>query len=287
MTRVVLVLVLLLTAAVGCDSCKPEAPASAAPIATPTAKGFGAIEGTIRLAEGAELPEILPRMMFQQVLQQAEPLPSPPECTPAKQTDRRPVGLGPNNLLSSIFVTASNFKTQPPSRGPIVHNVTVTDCRLTPMVIGAKRGDSLRLTSNTEYPFMPQVGTAAFTETLIKGQERVHTLEALGVQSIVCGFTAPCGRADIITVDHTLYALSDANGHFRIEGIPADETLDLTAWHPLFLPTAHSVKISANETTKLDFVLVPDHAFTPTGQEEARRRAEEAARPVPPGTRPD
>jgi hypothetical protein len=288
MQRTPVVLCALLAVVAGaCDACSPKAPApNAKPsIAAPVPR-FGVIEGVVRLADGAELPEVPPRMMYQQFLQQEDPLPSPSACTPAKQSDRRPVQIGPGNVLSSIFLAASDFKT-PVSRPPKVHDLTIDDCRLQPMVIGAMRGDTLRIRSTTDYPFMPQVGSAAFIETMIKGQERSQTLEALGVQTVLCAFTAPCGRADVITVAHPLYTLSDTVGRFRLEGVPAVETFNLNAWHPLFRTTTHSVKVAAGETKQLDFVMTPEHQYTPTGQDEARRRAEEAAKPVAPGTRPD
>lgn len=287
-----------LTAAVatsisGCNSCQPDAPAKPAaegstqPAVAPlAARSVGVIEGTVRLADAGELPEVPPRMMYVQVLQQADPLPLPPECTPAKQDDRRPVRLGAGNALSSVFIAASDFKTNV-SRAPKVHELTIRDCRLTPMVIGAMRGDTLRITSETDYPFMPQVGSVSFFETMIKGQDRSHTLEALGPQTVLCGFTAPCGRSDVITVAHPLYALTDGSGHFRIEGVPAGETFNLNAWHPLFRATTQSVTVAAGETKQVDFVLSPEPVYTPTGQEEARRREEEARKPVPPGSRPD
>lgn len=278
---------LLAVMATACDACSPKTPApdKKAPTAAPVPR-FGVIEGVVRLAEAAELPEVPPRMMYQQFLQQEDPLPGPSVCTPAKQTDRRPVQIGAGNVLSSIFVAASDFKT-PVSRPPKVHDLIIDDCRLQPMVVGAMRGDTLRIGSKTDYPFMPQIGSATFIETMIKGQERTQTLEALGVQTVLCAFTAPCGRADVITVAHPLYALSDVAGHFRIEGVPADETLNLNAWHPLFRATTQSVKVAPGETKQVDFVMTPEHQYTPTGQEEARRRTEEAAKPVPPGTRPD
>lgn len=281
------------TSIAACDSCqstppaKPSKPSTATPVAPAlTRPAFGVIEGTVRLADATELPEIPPRMMYVQVLQQSDPLPMPPECTPAKQTDRRPVQLGPGNVLSSVFVAASDFKTAA-ARAPRVHELTIRDCRLTPMVIGAMRGDTLHIKSETDYPFMPQVGAVTFFETMIKGQDRSHTLEALGPQAVMCGFTAPCGRSDVITVAHPLYAVTDQVGHFRIEGIPANEALNLNAWHPLFRTTTQSVTVGAGETKQVDFVLTPEPQYTPTGQEDARRREEEARKPVPPGTRPD
>lgn len=240
----------------------------------------------MRLATDQELPELLPSMMYVQVLQQADPLPPPPGCTPAKQVDRRPVQLSPDRGLSSVFIAASDFKGHV-TRAPKVHQVSIDDCRLSPMVIGAMRGDTLRIASQTDYPFMPQLGGTSFFETMIKGQERTHTLEALGAQSVVCGFTAPCGRTDVITVAHPLYALSDAQGHFRIEGVPAGEPLNLNAWHPLFRASTQKITVTAGETTKVEFVLTPEPQYTPSGQAEALRRQQEANKPRVPGTYPE
>jgi len=69
---------------------------------------------------------------------------------------------------------------------------------------------------------------------LMQGQERVIPLEAGGrVVDIRCAMTAACGRADVVVLGHPFFALTDAEGRFRIEGLPPGE-FNVHAWHPLF-----------------------------------------------------
>jgi len=44
-------------------------------------------------------------------------------------------------------------------------------------------------------------------------------------------FGSACGRTDVMTMAHSLHAVSGADGRFRIERVPANEDLRLHAWN--------------------------------------------------------
>ena len=144
------------------------------------------------------------------------------------------------------MVVATGFSHQP-QRPPMTHEVTIEDCRLTPPLVVAMKGDTLRVRNTVNYPFMPTYRERGMARTLIPGQTYDVALDKPGVQPLLCGFTAPCGRTDVIVLLHPLYAKTDANGKFRIEGLPADEELTINAWHPLFQESKLQVRLGSGE----------------------------------------
>jgi hypothetical protein len=217
---------------------------------------LGVVEGVVELERGATLPSYSPQMMMRQVLAIDKPEAMPQSCSPAKDTDRQPVQLTEEGGLSGVMVAVSGF-SRSEDRPPVTHEVVIEDCRLHPMLIVAVKGDLLRLRSDTNYPFMPELGNASITQTILKGEEKVFHLDRGGVQTLLCGFTAACGRTDVVVLSHTLYGITDARGAFRIEKIPAGETVTLNAWHPLFRETNIKLSVQPNEIRRVPLALTP------------------------------
>lgn len=272
----------LLLVSAGCGKCgstKPggeeaeQAPPGSAPVVVDT----GVVEGVVRLAEGAQLPAYRPEQMERKVLEHTERAPLPDSCSPPKTTDREPVRLGDDGALEGVMLGLSGFKTQP-QRAPMVHEVKIEDCRLTPRLVVAMKGDQLRVTNALDYPFMPTYGDSPVVRTLVRGQTYEAPLDKPGVSPLLCGFTAPCGRTDVVVMLHPLATVSDAQGKFRFDKFPADEDVTLSAWHPLFNEARVQVRVAAGETKRVELVLIP------TGSEPAAQEA--APAPKPDDTKP-
>jgi hypothetical protein len=243
----------------GCDSCRPQPvpkrePSGGAPEA-PSAAGASLI-GTIKLEEGASLPQYRPEDMERRVLAHIQGGTFPEVCSPAKLNDRTPVREGPEGNLIGVMVAASQFSKSTP-REPRTYDIVIKDCRLTPRLVVGQVGDSIRLSSEVSYPLLPTYGANAYNETLIPGQSKVLKLDKPGVDNVMCGFTAPCGRTDVVVVHHPVFAVTDDTGSFKIENFPADETVKLSAWHPLFNETHISVKLAKGETKSVELRLTP------------------------------
>jgi hypothetical protein len=221
----------------------------------------GVVEGVVRLERGAKLPSYPPQMMMRQVLNITEPEPMPEGCSPAKDSDRQPVRLTEEGALAGVIVAASDY-SRPEKRPPVTHDVTIEDCRLMPMLVVAAQNDQLRLRSTIDYPFMPELNGAAITQTLIKGQEKVLQLDRGGIRTVLCGFTAPCGRTDVVILYHSLYTITDQKGAFRIEKFPANEIVTLNAWHPLFRDANLKLSVQPNEIRRVEMVLSPLPEYT-------------------------
>jgi hypothetical protein len=135
----------------------------------------------------------------------------------------------------------------------------IRDCKLTPMVVAATRGDTLEITNETDYPYMPIAGNAGMAQAIMRGESRTIPLDQGGVKGLGCTFTAPCGRAEVVVLYHPFHTLTGETGRFRLE-VPAGEEIEVHAWHPLFEEASETVTVPAGETRRLDFTLRPSDA---------------------------
>jgi hypothetical protein len=249
-----------LTLALASAGCRPqpvaERQAEAETKPAPAQEVATVLTGSIRLAEGQPLPQYRPEDMERRVLAHIQGNAYPDVCSPAKLTDRTPVQQGPDGKLIGVMVAASEFSKATP-RGPRTYDVTIKDCRLTPRIVVGQLGDTLRIQSEVQYPLLPTYGSNPYNETLMPGQTKSVRLDKMGVDNVLCGFTAPCGRADVIVVRHPVYAVTDETGNFRIENFPPDETIKVSAWHPLFNESNLSVKVGKGETKHIELSLTP------------------------------
>ena len=241
----------------GCGKKAPPKPSPAPTPAPAKPAATAVLIGSVRLAPGHELPSYSQDQMERSVLAHIKGGTFPKVCTPPKIKDRQPVELSADGKLIGVMVAASEFSQRPPKHTPRVFEATIKDCRLTPSLIVAEVGDTLHIKNDVEFPFLPGMGSDTFNQTLSQGQSRDVLLETGGVKILTCGFTAPCGRTDVIVVAHPYAAVTDSSGQFRIDDFPADETVRLNAWHPLFSETFISVRVARGETKTVELELTP------------------------------
>lgn len=252
----------------GCDGCgSSQEPSSDVeePSGGTEGSGPGVIVGVVRLAEGAEAPQYPENPMVP-----PPGRPDPPDaCPPAQQTDRAPLQPGTGRGLGGVLVALHDFSTIP-EHEPETHEMTITDCRLTPRLIVATRGDTLRLTNETDYPFLPNFGSGIM-QAILHESSRTTELDQGGVRTLQCGFAAPCGRAEIVTLYHPLHAVTESTGRFRIENVPHGEEIRVSAWHPLVQEASQTVTLSPGETREVELVVEPaEMQASPTPPEEER-----------------
>ena len=249
-------LVLLLS---GCDGCGGTREPTTDPETSDEGPSSGTtvIEGVVRLAEGEELPSFPENPMV--------PTPGradlPDECTPAQERDRQPVQQASGGGLTGVLIALHDFATVP-DHEPVTHEMTITDCRLSPRIIVATRDDTLRITNETDYPFLPNFGSGLM-QALLHENSREVELGQGGVRTLECGFAAPCGRAEIVTLYHPLHTVTDERGHFRIEDVPSGEEIRISAWHPLFREAHETLTVAAGETRTVELVITPAEITPP------------------------
>jgi hypothetical protein len=147
-------LLILGLALAACDSCgdaaqTAQAPAPQASEPKPVPKAV--LEGIVRLAAGQQLPEHSLEDMESKVLDHTARGAWPDACTPPKTADRQPVQLSAEGGLSGVVLAASQFK-HGRTRPPVTHEVVIEDCRLTPSLVVAVKGDTLRVKNSLDSP---------------------------------------------------------------------------------------------------------------------------------------
>jgi hypothetical protein len=227
------------------------------PVKPPLPAAPAVVVGSVRLAPGHELPSYEPEQMERSVLAHIKGGTFPEVCTPPRKDDRVPVKLSADGKLVGVMLAASEFSRPAPDAPPRMHDIAIKDCRLTPSMVVARIGDSLHVSNEVDFPLLPGLGSDAFNQTMSKGQSRDILLETGGVKVLMCGFTAPCGRTDVIVMAHPHADVTDAQGEFRIEDFPPDQPVRLNAWHPLFRETFVDVKVQRGETKRVELELTP------------------------------
>lgn len=263
----------------GCESCSQEEqatgpatePASEArPEANEGARpGTAVIEGVVRLAAGAELPRYPENPM---VAPHGRPA-LPDACTPPQERDREPVRQVRGDHLAGMLVALSDFETDVPHE-PVTHDVFIRDCRLTPSIVVGTLGDRLRITNETDYPFLPDLQSGMMAALLHENSREVE-LGRGGIRTLQCGFAAPCGRAEIVTMFHPLHTVTDEEGRFRIENVPANEELRINTWHLLFNEAGQTLTLSPGETREIELIVSPAPPAPAPPPAEPPGRAEE------------
>jgi len=250
--------VLGLSASVGCAKrAGPEASASAVRSKPPATPVETVLVGRVRIEPGRELPSYRSEQLERRVLAHVKADKGFPDvCSPESPEDRRPVSLTPDGYLIGVMLAASEFSETEPA-APTTRQIHIRDCRLTPNLVVARVGDTLRITNDSAFPLLPGLGSDSFNQALIQGQSRDMKLATGGVKSLRCGFSAPCGRSDVVVLSHSYFAVTDGQGEFRIEGFPADETVRINAWHPLFEDVSADVRVSRGEEKRIELTLSP------------------------------
>lgn len=247
--------ILMALAAVGCECAGSSETGSGE--GDHARASTGTIVGVVRLVGSTEVPQY-PESPVQ--VEGRPPL--PPECTPPRLVDRTPVTIAEESggLAGLSIVVTGDEASWPVPGEPQTHEVAIRDCRLTPSLLIATRGDRLRLTNETEYPFFPDVGDGMLQ---FRTEPREVPLDQGGVRTIQCGFAAPCGRLELITLYHPIHGVSQPDGRFRIENVPADQEVRVTAWHPLFREAFTTTTVAAGQTVEVELTIEADQIRIP------------------------
>ena len=244
--------VVLLALSGGCRKKEPPKPTqTVAPL-----KKKAVLVGSVRF-EGDELPMYTSEQMERQVLAHAKGGTTPDVCSPPKLEDRTPVSLTPDGKLVGVMLAASEFSRRDDPAPPKTLHVTIRDCRLQPKLLLAHIGDTVHISNESPFPLMPGLGYETYNQTLTQGQWREIKLDSGGVKILSCGFSGQCGRTDVVVLAHTQATVTNDKGEFRLEDFPADETVRINAWHPLFFDTYQEVKVSPGEEKRVELVLKP------------------------------
>lgn len=195
--------------------------------AGPALEFTGTIRGVVKLAKGQKLP-LAP---FPQ--QNGVTPPSAAKCPPIDVADQRTVTVAKQTGgLSPVHVALTGMSGAP-ARPPMVHELYIDGCRLRPTLVGAVKGDQVRVTNRSEAVFVPRLPAGSFMRGLMHGESSEAKLTETRSR-VECSFAAYCGESLVVATTHSLYDVTTPEGFFTIEHVPLDQELTVHAWHPLF-----------------------------------------------------
>jgi hypothetical protein len=209
----------------------------------------GTVRGIVKLAAGASVPLAPP------VLSHGAKPPSLAPCPPVDANDQRTVTQAKETGgLSPVHVALTGMKTAPPTE-PKTHELFIDACRLRPTVVGAQKGDLIKVTNRSEMALVPQLPGAPFMRGLLRGESQ--TFEAAQTQTRVqCSFGSYCGESLVVAVKHPLYDVTTEQGFFTIEHVPLEQPLTVHAWHPLFRANSVKVELSKEKPEQMVEILL-------------------------------
>lgn len=219
---------------------------------------MGTVYGKVLLAPGTELP----RWSDADIGRDPQVQNTFPECGAPRDSDTLPVtGVGSPTQLVGIMVSATGdrqtFFDALGDWEPQDRTASIRECRLEPKVISATVGDTVVLRNDTNLAFLPHVGPTEFFETLVGGQTRRIPLEHGGMTAIQCGFAAACGRSDLIVILHPVHTVTGTDGRFEMRNVPADQPVQIHAWHPRFRDSMVETRVARNGRVEVTLTLTP------------------------------
>jgi plastocyanin len=219
-------------------SSEPAKPATRP--AEPPGDFRGVVRGTVKLADGAQLPLAGDPHESSGVVDPVAP------CSPIGEADRRVVFAAQGTRgLTPIHVAVTGMKSMP-TAAPRTHVVHALDCRFQPDLVGAQVGDTVRFENNSAVVLATAFPGDSFLRTLGVGESHEVPVKSAGVLMAGCPIGSFCGGTRIVAVAHPLWAVTDQAGSFRIEHVPLGEPVVVHAWHPLFGETSASITLDAS-----------------------------------------
>jgi plastocyanin len=142
-----------------------------------------------------------------------------------------------------------------------------------PETLAIRAGDTVLISNSDDalHNVMTSDGGEPFNVNVVKGKDFAHTFnQAGGLQHPVrlgCVFHGAM-RAWIYVFDHPWFQLTQKDGRFRLEHVPAGE-YTIGVVHPAGkLRRSRRIEVKANETTSLEISLSPDDLIAAKAEKE-------------------
>ncbi|MEM7607543.1 MAG: hypothetical protein AAF411_19490 [Myxococcota bacterium] len=220
----------------------------------------GTVRGIVRLKEDAELPSFAPGDIHGPQTMS----PWTDNCPTFEDSMRQTVSLGEGRGLEGVWIytgsedTDAFFNAIGREYEPQAHEVAIDACLLSRGALSVTRGDTIRLTQNTRVEnFLPALAGETFSDALPFGETREYTVERGGLTVLSCAFGAPCGRTDIVVHYHPVHTVSTADGRFEMTNVPAGQTIEVVAAHPLFRYARGQIRVDEGGEATIELELEP------------------------------
>ena len=138
-------------------------------------------------------------------------------------------------------------------------------CMFVPHVLTASVGQMIEIHNSD--PFLHDAQALLGPQTLFnvavpKGRTVRRPLAYAGLINIICNVRHTWMHAYLFVAEHPYHTVTNANGEFRIDGVPPG-TYTLRAWHELLGSVDRPVTVEGNKTATVDVTLQSVAAETP------------------------
>lgn len=130
------------------------------------------------------------------------------------------------------------------------------DCRFVPHVQAVRLGGTLLLLNSD--PILHDAhgrvrGRTLFNDGLPTWRRVERRLDRTGVLEIVCELHHAWMRAYVVVTPNDYYAVTDAEGRFRIHDVPAG-TYEIEFWHEKLGKIRHKVHVEKDRVARIDVI---------------------------------
>lgn len=217
----------------------------------PPPPGAAVLTGVVRLVDGAMPPAYAREQLGWGRLLDGDL--GDTGCPPRERENV--LSLAPDRGLAGVVVAASAF-TGKHLYEKRTHEVVFEDCRLSPTIVAATGGDILEVVNRGKGDVPVTFGPVPEPIALRPGlRPRIALIP--GVESLMCPPEVGCGRTDVVVFHHSVHAVTDATGRFRIDGFPTRQNVAVHAWHPLLREAVTQVWLEPGETREVGLVIHP------------------------------
>lgn len=202
----------------------------------------GVVEGTIRLAVGIELePTRVANTTDPEICGEAHTL--------------EDILLSDNRGIQNVIVSVRDAPLVAAQPAPLV--LDNVDCRFAPHAAAVTAGSTIEAKNSdavlhTTHLYGPKEINVSLP---VQGAKSSTTLEQAGMYAVKCdvhGWMQAYIRVD----GHPFHAVTDADGRFRIEGLPAGSYV-LDVWHERLGPLEREFQLDASAPTSLEIEYAP------------------------------
>ena len=169
---------------------------------------------------------------------------------------------GGGSSLANVLVWVDSIDAGKPFPDKRRETLTIERCRFEPRVMAVVAKSTINVFSKDRVAHGPKF----YREGSDSAIESIHTVDAgqvvpsekiaalPGIVEVRCA-EHPFARAYIAVFDHPYFAITDDQGSFRIDGLPAG-TYNVKIWHErLAKPVEQRVVVGANGSARLDATL--------------------------------
>ena len=166
---------------------------------------------------------------------------------------------GPRPLADTVVIAVGYSGYYVPELRPAKQVTIGVNCAYPSRTITMTFGQRLEVSNQSKYPFAPTIESQASPAVMMTAPlgmgDPVRLYPRRPGHSAMGDIMQPFVRQDLYVLRYPLHAVSDANGHYRIDGVPVGK-ISIRALHPTVASEAQaSVDVVANVVAKADLTL--------------------------------